>query len=120
MIKQLAEETPHEKFKTVKRELGLNNQDIANIVNQSVQNIKQQSVPGKEIGKIPLLINWFYDNYLKEKKKKNRDEDYFIINFLVWLDHNCEINQFSTYEYQGKEKTYRELLAIYRKKLNEL
>ena len=34
MIKQLAEETPHEKFKTVKRELGLNNQDIANIVEQ--------------------------------------------------------------------------------------
>jgi len=120
MNKYLSPETPHEKFKTVKKELGLTNIDIAKIVNQSTQNIKQQSVPGKELGKIPLLIIWFYEKYLKERQKKIRDQDYFIICFLSWMDANCTLNQYSVWEYQGVEKTFRQLLAIYRKKLNEL
>lgn len=120
MIKYLSPETPHEKFKSIKKELGLTNQDIANIVGQTVQNIKQQSVPSRELGKIPLLIIWFYEKYLKEKKSKIRDQDYFIISFLNWLDANCELNKFSTYEYRGKEKSYRELINIYRKKLDNL
>jgi hypothetical protein len=120
MIKKLSPETDHEKFKMIKKELGLKNEDIANIVKQSVQNIKQQSAPKKPLGKIPLIIIWFYENYLQEKKKKIRDEDYFIINFLSWVDANCELNKFSTYEYRGREKSYREILKIYREKLNKL
>jgi hypothetical protein len=118
--KRLSPETPHEKFKSVKKELKLTNNDIAKIVNQTPQNIKMQSVPGKELGKIPLLINWFYDNYLVDKIRRRRDEDFFIINFLSWMDHNCKLNEFETWEYQGREKTYRELLKIYREKLNKL
>jgi hypothetical protein len=120
MLQRRLPETAHEHFKTVKKALNLTNNDIAKIVNQSPQNIKMQSVPGKELGKVPLLINWFYDNYIQDKLKKRRDEDFFIINFMSWVDHNCKLNDFEVWEYQGREKTYRELLAIYRKKINEL
>jgi hypothetical protein len=120
MLQRRLPETPHEHFKTVKKALNLTNNDIAKIVNQSPQNIKQQSVPGKELGKIPLLINWFYDNYIQEKLKKQRDQDYFIICFLSWMDANCQINEYHVWEYQNKEYTFRQLLSIYRKKINEL
>ena len=113
-------ETDHEKFKIIKKELKLTNKSIAEVIGQSEQNIKNQCNSRKPLGKVPLLMVWFYENYLVDKKKRIRDEDFFIVGFLNWFSNNATFDEYGFWKYKGREKTFRQMLFEYRKRLNEI
>ena len=50
----------HEEFKEMKRDLKITNKDIAKLLKCSEQNIRNHSVPGKELGKIPVSMLFIY------------------------------------------------------------
>ena len=63
---QKIENYTHEEFKEMKRDLNINNKDIAKLLNCTEQNIKNHTAPGKELGKIPISMLFIYRKIQKK------------------------------------------------------
>lgn len=56
----------HERFKAMKRELGLSNSDIAEITGNSADSIKSVTQPNKEIPRWLKLAIWVHERWKKK------------------------------------------------------
>lgn len=56
----------HERFKAMKKELGLTNSDIAKITGNTADSIKSSTQPNKEIPRWLKLAIWVHERWKKK------------------------------------------------------